>query len=237
MGDIYSVDWVQIFQHPLLLASVLTASLQPSSPLSLCLFSSLFPPGSFLLPIWPFFQHKQLFLTVHLWGSRLMCVWGTLVLPTTHTVKRKHKHTLMFIRTHSPLCPSHIQPDIHQGAVVYNEVKLCPGCGHWGKLLSCHIFLLGPHRFSSFSRKKTLQTSLTEAINCSLWTWPMMLPHRLAEHTQSYVDLWNYSCIITWNSIDVQYQSKVSHWLEWKVCSNFWLILYMKSMLGWCEEK
>ncbi len=47
-----------------------------ASPQSLLLshLYAVFSSASFLLPISPLFEHKQLFLTVHLWGVRLMCM-------------------------------------------------------------------------------------------------------------------------------------------------------------------
>lgn len=44
--------------------------------------------------------------------------------PKIHTIKRKQTHIHLHRGT------SHIQPDIHRGAVVCNKVKHCPGCGH-----------------------------------------------------------------------------------------------------------
>lgn len=60
--------------RPTPLSCTLTASLLSFLCCSVSLLYTLFLLASFLLPIWPLFEHKQLFLTVHLWGSRLMCV-------------------------------------------------------------------------------------------------------------------------------------------------------------------
>lgn len=64
-----------------------------------------------------------------------MCVSGGVISKDTHYKDETQTHI------HLQRGPSHIQPDTHQGAVVRNKVKLCPGCGHRGKLLSCHLLI------------------------------------------------------------------------------------------------
>lgn len=93
-----------------------------SSSVALSLLYTLFLSTSFLLPVWPLFEH--FFLAVRLWGGRLMRVRVQVLFPKIHAIKRKQTHI------HLQKGPSHIQPDIHQGAVICNKVTLCPGCGH-----------------------------------------------------------------------------------------------------------
>lgn len=75
-----------------------------------------------------------------------MCARRGCVSEETHYKEEAQTHAL----TEQP---SRIQPEIHQGAVVCNKVKLCPGRGHRGKLLSCH-FLIGAKEISSFCLEK-----------------------------------------------------------------------------------
>lgn len=109
-----------------------------SPPLSLCLCSTLFPFASFLLPIWPSFENK--FFWQSIYRKADWSVWVVGVFPKTHTIKWTQKHTLALTREEGTI--SH-PARYHQGAVACNKVKLCPECGHWGKLLSCRC-LIGP---------------------------------------------------------------------------------------------
>lgn len=138
-GKHYFIDGVHTKQAQSLATVRPTPPPPVHSQLPFCLFSlalSLFSTLSFCLLPSCFLSGLSLntnnFFWQSIYGEVDWCVWGVGAFPKIHTIKRKHKHTLT----------SHIQADIHRGAVVCNKVKLCPECGHWGKLLSCH-FLIG----------------------------------------------------------------------------------------------
>lgn len=76
-----------------------------SPPLSLCLFSTLsfYPlPSCFLSGL---SLNTNNFFWQSIYGEVDWCVWGVGVFPKIHTIKRKHKHTLML--THAQRTISH----------------------------------------------------------------------------------------------------------------------------------
>ncbi len=130
-----------------------------SSSVVLSLFHTLFLSTSFLLHIWPLFEHKQLFLTVHLWGGRLMCVRCRRISKDTHYKEETQTHTHAHTRTEDHLTSSQISIRELLFVIRLNSaLDVVTEVSSWAV-----IFLLGLKRFSSLWLEKK-----TKAINAYL---------------------------------------------------------------------